>query len=140
MNSDLTEAIDDINDSISSIQDNISPLTGSFSLQQLAEYDGLEVYEGGRGKHNRVYIDDKNLAMNFGYNNSVSNTRKLAFGFGQQLDVPDSTFVIGQRNSYESNAAFIVGNGTLDGITNNAFVIGRDGNFWVYGINGYTGQ
>lgn len=140
VNSDLTEAIGDINDSISSIQDDISPLTASFSLQQLAEYDGLEVYKGGRGKHNRVYIDDQNLAMNFGYNNSVSNTRKLAFGFGQQLDVPDSTFVIGQRNSYEPNAAFIVGNGTLDGITNNAFVIGRDGNFWVYGINGYAGQ
>lgn len=141
VNSGFTEAIDDINDNISSIQDDISPFTGSANLQSLVEYDKIEVSEGmNASQHNEVYINDKKLAMSFGYNNTISNDRKLAFGFGQQLDVPDNTFVIGQRNSYEPNAAFIVGNGTLNGSTNNAFVIGRDGNFWVYGINGYAGQ
>lgn len=141
VNSGFTEAIDDINDNISSIQDDISPFTGSANLQSLVEYDKIEVSEGiNASQNNEVYINDKKLAMSFGYNNTISNDRKLAFGFGRQLDVPDNTFVIGQRNSYEPNAAFIVGNGTLNGSTNNAFVIGRDGNFWVYGINGYAGQ
>lgn len=141
INNNLTEAIDDVNDSISSIQDDISPFTGSVNLQSLVEYDKIEVFKGRySSQHNEVYINDEKLAMDFGYNNTIPISSKLAFGFGQQLDIPSNTFVIGQRNSYEPNAAFIVGNGTLDGITNNAFVIGRDGNFWVYGINGYTGQ
>lgn len=141
VNSDFANALAETNDSISSVQDDIQPIIDSTSLRELAEYDGLDVIKGlNANRHNVVRIDDKKLAMHFGYDNTISNSYKLAFGFGQQLDIPSNTFVIGQRNSYEPNAAFIVGNGTLDGITNNAFVIGRDGNFWAYGVNGYTGQ